>query len=89
MDLGSFLRFNGYHCKHFTHPNDTGVTRVSFDFRWGGCTSRKRLIKAAQAKVEVLRFPVQTNTENLHIKVLDVAMVPQVTHSLKAPGFNP
>lgn len=33
MDLGSFLRFNGYHCRHFTNPNDTGRTRISFDFR--------------------------------------------------------
>mmetsp|Transcript_17629 Transcript_17629/g.28169 ORF Transcript_17629/g.28169 Transcript_17629/m.28169 type:complete len:170 (-) Transcript_17629:338-847(-) len=33
MEPGTFLRFNGYHCKHLTHPNDTGHTRVSFDFR--------------------------------------------------------
>ena len=33
MDVGQFLRFNGYNCRHYTHPNDTGHTRVSFDFR--------------------------------------------------------
>ncbi len=35
MDLqaGEGLRFNGISCRHYTCPNDTGCTRVSFDFR--------------------------------------------------------
>ena len=29
MDVGTFLRFNGYHCRHFTNPNDTaGVQSI-------------------------------------------------------------
>jgi hypothetical protein len=30
---GEFLRFNGSYCSHHTLPNQTDVTRVSFDFR--------------------------------------------------------
>jgi hypothetical protein len=33
MKHGSFLRFNGHDARHFTRPNDTGKTRVSFDLR--------------------------------------------------------
>jgi len=33
MDVGEGLRFNGYECRHYTVPNRTGETRVSFDFR--------------------------------------------------------
>ena len=35
MDLraGEGLRFNGIACRHYTCANDTGRTRVSFDFR--------------------------------------------------------
>ena len=28
-----YLRFDGYNCRHFTVPNDTDYTRISFDFR--------------------------------------------------------
>lgn len=33
MDPGTFLMFDGHNCRHVTEPNDTGATRVSFDFR--------------------------------------------------------
>ena len=33
LDCGQGLRFDGYACRHFTVPNDTDKTRVSFDFR--------------------------------------------------------
>ena len=33
MRLGEMLRFDGYNRRHLTRPNDTGHTRVSFDFR--------------------------------------------------------
>ena len=33
MDPGQFLRFHGFSCRHYTLPNDTGSTRVSFDLR--------------------------------------------------------
>jgi hypothetical protein len=33
LEFGEFLRFNGNKCTHFTTANDTGQTRVSFDFR--------------------------------------------------------
>ena len=33
MPLGQGLRFNGSLCRHYTLPNETGRTRVSFDFR--------------------------------------------------------
>lgn len=33
LDYGQVFRFNGEHCAHHTVANDTGVTRVSLDFR--------------------------------------------------------
>ena len=33
MEPGEFLMFDGHNCRHVTKPNDTGQTRVSFDFR--------------------------------------------------------
>jgi len=33
MENGEMLRFNGYHCRHYTEPNETSCTRVSLDFR--------------------------------------------------------
>jgi hypothetical protein len=33
MDYGDGLRFNGLQCMHYTLPNSTSSTRVSFDFR--------------------------------------------------------
>ncbi|MEN3309338.1 MAG: hypothetical protein V7603_5540 [Micromonosporaceae bacterium] len=33
MSPGQFLRFDALRLKHGSHPNGTGVTRVSFDFR--------------------------------------------------------
>ena len=33
MEPGEFLMFDGHNCRHVTKPNDTGRTRVSFDFR--------------------------------------------------------
>ena len=30
---GEFIRFDGNRCWHYTTANDTGATRVSFDFR--------------------------------------------------------
>ena len=33
MTYGQYSRFYGNKCRHFTHPNDTGKTRVSLDFR--------------------------------------------------------
>lgn len=33
MSPGQGMRFNGYNCRHFTKPNSTDFTRVSFDFR--------------------------------------------------------
>jgi len=33
IEYGNILRFNGNRCTHFTKSNDTGATRVSFDFR--------------------------------------------------------
>ena len=31
--VGQAVRFNGYKCRHYTLANETGQTRVSFDFR--------------------------------------------------------
>jgi hypothetical protein len=31
--VGPLFRFHGCCCRHFTKPNDSGETRVSFDFR--------------------------------------------------------
>jgi len=33
IGYGQILRFHGNRCTHFTKKNDTGATRVSFDFR--------------------------------------------------------
>eukprot|EP00965_Chrysotila_dentata_P210115 6185696-Pleurochrysis_carterae.AAC.5 len=33
LRAGSCLRFNGYLCRHYTQPNQTSNTRVSFDLR--------------------------------------------------------
>jgi len=33
MDTGEVVRFWGNRCRHYTKANETGVTRVSFDFR--------------------------------------------------------
>merc|ERR1712183_1130309 len=33
LEYGEILRFNGNRCRHFTVPNDSGATRVSFDLR--------------------------------------------------------
>ena len=33
LEVGEVLRFNGSLCRHFTQPNQMGVTRVSFDLR--------------------------------------------------------
>ncbi len=33
LESGEGMRFNGNTCRHFTKPNDTDYTRVSFDFR--------------------------------------------------------
>ena len=33
LDLSSVLRFNGSLCRHYTQPNQSGATRVSFDLR--------------------------------------------------------
>ena len=33
LELGSVLRFNGNLCRHYTQPNQSGTTRVSFDLR--------------------------------------------------------
>merc|ERR1712060_1012636 len=33
LAYGEFFRFHGGQCEHFTMANDTGVSRVSLDFR--------------------------------------------------------
>ena len=33
LSENQYFRFDGYNCTHFTVPNDTDYTRVSFDFR--------------------------------------------------------
>jgi ectoine hydroxylase-related dioxygenase (phytanoyl-CoA dioxygenase family) len=33
LELGEFVIFNGNKCRHGNHSNETGKTRVSFDFR--------------------------------------------------------
>jgi hypothetical protein len=33
MQLGQYLQFHGYSCRHYSMENVTDVTRVSFDFR--------------------------------------------------------
>lgn len=33
LTANQYLRFDGYSCAHHTVPNDTGYTRISFDFR--------------------------------------------------------
>ena len=33
VKLGEMLRFWAVHKRHFSKPNDTGLTRVSFDLR--------------------------------------------------------
>ena len=37
IGYGQILRFHGNRCTHFTKSNDTGATRVSFDFRAIAC----------------------------------------------------
>lgn len=49
LDVGQGLRFDGYNCRHYTVPNDSGETRVSFDFRvvpgslWRGKTGGAKM----------------------------------------------
>ena len=33
LEYGEMFRFYGNRCEHYNNPNDTGSTRVSFDFR--------------------------------------------------------
>ena len=33
LELGEYLRFDGANCRHGAHANESGYTRVSFDFR--------------------------------------------------------
>jgi hypothetical protein len=33
LDFGHYLQFYGYGCRHYSTKNDTGATRISFDFR--------------------------------------------------------
>ena len=33
LSAGELLRFNGYECRHYTMPNETAASRVSFDWR--------------------------------------------------------
>jgi hypothetical protein len=33
LEYGTFCKFYGNQCRHFTYPNNTNATRVSIDFR--------------------------------------------------------
>eukprot|EP00040_Diaphanoeca_grandis_P039118 m.258184 g.258184 ORF g.258184 m.258184 type:complete len:373 (-) comp36249_c0_seq1:77-1195(-) len=48
LDYGQFLKFNGNQCTHFTKPNDSDATRVSFDFR---CIPLSEYTKAFDCKI--------------------------------------
>ena len=62
MDIGTGLRFWGNQCRHYTDPNRTDSTRVSFDFRvvprqlWRGDTCG--LGKIGDYKTSVVDGPV-------------------------------
>ena len=60
LDYGEYCRFYGNQCRHQTHPNSTGKTRVSLDFRAVSAASgghnpvfRKGKRRGAKARFQV------------------------------------
>lgn len=56
-DVGDIFRFWGNQCSHYTEPNNTGSTRVSFDFRviprcfWDAAETAGTLSEAAHGRI--------------------------------------
>lgn len=63
LELGEYLRFDGANCRHGAHANDSGATRVSFDFRVVPASLAPDDVRAS-AKTGRTGNPVQDNARS-------------------------